>query len=81
MALGNQGVKEKYLTPVEWEILLCLLFIDKKWKLLNYKHRINNNNNNNNNCVVKDFIQLKESRLNKIRILKQQCEKEENKNE
>ena len=30
MALWNQGVKEKYLTPVEWEILLCLLFIDKK---------------------------------------------------
>ena len=30
MALWNQGVKEKYLTPVEWEILLCLLFTDKK---------------------------------------------------
>ena len=29
MALWNQGVKEKYLTPVEWEILLCLLFTDK----------------------------------------------------
>ena len=26
-------------------------------------------------CAVKDFIQLKESRLNKIRILKQQCER------
>ena len=32
-------------------------------------------------CAVKDFIQLKESRLNKIRILKQQREREENKNE
>ena len=30
MALWNQGVKEKYLTPVEWEILLSLLFTDKK---------------------------------------------------
>ena len=30
MALWNQGVKEKYLAPVEWEILLCLLFTDKK---------------------------------------------------
>ena len=28
-------------------------------------------------CAVKDFIQLKESRLNKIRILKQQREREE----
>ena len=46
MALWNQGVKEKYLTPVEWEILL--LFSDKKWKLLNYKHRNNNNDNNDN---------------------------------
>ena len=44
MALWNQGVKEKYLTPVEREILLCLLFTDKKQKLLNYKHRNNNNN-------------------------------------
>ena len=32
-------------------------------------------------CAVKDFIKLKESRLNKIRILKQQREREENKNE
>ena len=30
MALWNQGVKETYLTPVEWEILLCLSFTDKK---------------------------------------------------
>ena len=29
MALWNKGVKEKYLTPVEWEILLCLLFSAK----------------------------------------------------
>ena len=29
MALWNQGVKEKHLTPVQWEILLCLLFTDK----------------------------------------------------
>ena len=32
-------------------------------------------------CAVKNFIQLKESRLNKIRIFKQQREREENKNE
>ena len=32
-------------------------------------------------CAVKDFIQLKESRLNKIGVLKQQREREENKNE
>ena len=32
-------------------------------------------------CAVEGFIQLKESRLNKIRILKQQRERDENKNE
>ena len=32
-------------------------------------------------CAVKDFIQLKESQLNEIRILKRQREREENKNE
>ena len=32
-------------------------------------------------CAVKGFILLKESRLNKIRILKQQRERDENKNE
>ena len=38
-------------------------------------------NETKRHCAVKDFIQLKESRLNKIRILKQQREREENKNE
>ena len=38
-------------------------------------------NETKKHCAVKDFIQLKESRLNKIRILKQQREREENKNE
>ena len=37
-------------------------------------------NETKRHCAVKDFIQLKESRLNKIRILKQQREREENKN-
>ena len=38
-------------------------------------------NETKRHCAVKDYIQLKESRLNKIRILKQQREREENKNE
>ena len=38
-------------------------------------------NETKRHCAVKDFIQLKDSRLNKIRILKQQREREENKNE
>ena len=38
-------------------------------------------NETKRHCAVKDFIQLKESRLNKIRILKQQREREESKNE
>ena len=38
-------------------------------------------NETERHSAVKDFIQLKESRLNKIRILKQQREREENKNE
>ena len=44
---------------------------NRRWKLKETKRH----------SAVKDFIQVKESRLNKIRILKQQRKRKENKNE